>query len=596
MANRNGRGNAMRDVVDSITCGEPRRIIKPAVWNTVAQLAWFLPFVCLVLIVNRMFGFYATGLLDAGTLWLLWSAMVACFVLSLAVENVACKVTFRGGYDAGAAGRVRLAEHIRKLPLGKLDAKGAGPIATTMMDDFSRVETGMTHLLPQAVSASVAALVAAVALCLIDWRMGLALFVGLPLALAVLTIARELQERAERRLRAAKVEQTSRLQEYLRGMRVIKAYHLQGASFATLAKACGNYRDACTANEAAAGSLGSVTEALLRSGLACMTFVGVYLASGGRLGLDEFALFLLVGTRAFEPLAVALASWPELMACAAAGRRIIGLLEEEEMPGEADAPTGHDISFEHVSFGYGKNEVLHDVSLSMGAGRLTALVGPSGSGKSTILRLASRFWDPQSGCVLLGGVDERTMDPERLLAQMAVVFQDVYLFQDTIEANIRYGCANATREDVEHAARTARCYDFIQALPQGFDTVVGEGGSTLSGGERQRVSIARALLKDAPIVLLDEATSALDPQNEAEVQEAIGELVRGRTVVVIAHRLRTVVDADAIYVIDGGHVAESGTHASLLAQGGLYARLWKVQTDPQYKSPSRAGAADGRDE
>ncbi|MCI7438302.1 MAG: ABC transporter ATP-binding protein/permease [Coriobacteriaceae bacterium] len=585
----------MRDIIESITCGEPRRIVKPVIWSTVAQLAWFLPFVCLVLIVERMFGFYATDVLDGDALWLLWATMAVGFALSLVVENIACRMTFRGGYDAGAAGRARLAEHIRKLPLGKLDARGTGSVATTMMDDFSRVETGMTHLLPQTISAAIAALVTAGALCFVDWRMGLALFVGLPLALAVLAAARGLQKHAERHLSAAKVEQTSRLQEYLRGMRVIKAYRLQGSNFAALARACEGYRDACVANEAAVGSLGGVAEALLRSGLACMTFAGACLVVGGGLGPAEFALFLLVGTRALEPLDVALTSWPELQACAAAGQRIVELLGEPEMPGEARAPIGHDIALEHVSFSYGGNEVLHDVSLKMGAGRLTALVGPSGSGKSTILRLAARFWDPQAGRVLIGGVDARSVQPDSLLSQMAVVFQDVYLFQDTVEANIRYGRSDATHEEVVRAAKAAHCYDFIQALPKGFDTIVGEGGSTLSGGERQRISIARALLKDAPIVLLDEATSALDPENKAEVQEAIGALVRGRTVVVIAHRLRTVVDADAIYVIEGGRVAESGTHMSLLAQGGLYARLWEIQTDLdtwRENSPHEDAASD----
>ena len=507
----------MRGIIEAITCGEPRRIARPAFWNTIAQLVWFLPFICLVLIVDCMFGFYATGGLSNSELWLAWAGMVACFVLALAVENIACKVTFRSGYAVGAEGRTSLAEHIRS-------------IATTMMNDFSLVETGMTHLLAQAISAGVVALVTTGALCLLDWRMGLALFVGLPLSLAITAVAQGLQNRAERRLAATRMEQTTRIQEYLRGMRAIKAHHLQGASFTTLAKACEDYRDACMANESATGSLGAVSEAILRSGLACMTLAGVYLLAGGSLDPTGFSLFLLVGTRAFEPLAVVLTSWPELQRCAAAGRRIMSLLGEPEMPGESDAPEECSISFDHVSFGY-------------------------------------------------DGLDERSINPEHLLSRVSIVFQDVYLFQDTIEANIRYGRANATHEEVVQAAKAARCHDFIMELPNGYDTVIGEGGSTLSGGERQRISIARALLKDAPIVLLDEATSALDSENEAEVQAAMGTLAQGRTVVAIAHRLRTVTRADAIYVIDSGRVAESGTHESLLAKGGTYAKLWGLQTD-----------------
>ena len=227
----------MRGIIEAITCGEPRRIARPAFWNTIAQLVWFLPFICLVLIVDCMFGFYATGGLSNSELWLAWAGMVACFVLALAVENIACKVTFRSGYAVGAEGRTSLAEHIRKLPLGKLEGKGAGGIATTMMNDFSLVETGMTHLLAQAISAGVVALVTTGALCLLDWRMGLALFVGLPLSLAITAVAQGLQNRAERRLAATRVEQTTRIQEYLRGTRATKAHQLLVASFTTLSKA-----------------------------------------------------------------------------------------------------------------------------------------------------------------------------------------------------------------------------------------------------------------------------------------------------------------------------------------------------------------------
>ncbi|MMZ59447.1 Lipid A export ATP-binding/permease protein MsbA [compost metagenome] len=249
------------------------------------------------------------------------------------------------------------------------------------------------------------------------------------------------------------------------------------------------------------------------------------------------------------------------------------------MPGDRQPPGGHDIELKQVTFSYRDKVVLKDVSVRIPAGSFTALVGPSGSGKSTILRLIARFYDPDRGTVTMGGEDIRGMDPEALLRKVSMVFQDVYLFQDTIANNIRFGCSDATCEDIEAAARMACCHDFIMKLPNGYDTLVGEGGCTLSGGEKQRISIARAMLKDAPVVLLDEATASLDPENEAEIQKAIDRLVHGRTVIVIAHRLKTVRSADQIVVLNNGQITEQGCHDELLSRNGLYARLWKRQQE-----------------
>lgn len=364
-------------------------------------------------------------------------------------------------------------------------------------------------------------------------------------------------------------------------MRIIKSYNMQGDNFEKLKKACTDYRDACIKVEGGIGPLNLVAAAFLRSGLSLMTVVGVFLVTGGTLTVPDFALFLLIGTRVFDPLAVAIMNYSELMMCGMSGERICTLLDEPEMAGGGDAPSEHEIRFDHVSFGYGEKEVLHDVSARLEPGTMTAVVGPSGSGKSTLLRLIARFYDPTSGKVLLGGVDEKDIEPEKLMKNISMVFQDVYLFQDTVANNIRYGKEDATQEEIENAARLANCYDFIMQMPDGFDTMIGESGSTLSGGEKQRISIARAILKNAPVVLLDEATSSLDPENEAQIQQAISRLVQGRTVVVIAHRLKTVVGADTILVLDQGRIVEQGTHEQLLTQNGLYAKLWNLQTSTE---------------
>ena len=252
-------------------------------------------------------------------------------------------------------------------------------------------------------------------------------------------------------------------------------------------------------------------------------------------------------------------------------------MNEPEMQGSKEAPESGDITFYHVSFGYQKKQVLHDVSVTLRKNTLTALVGPSGSGKSTMLKLCARFYDPQQGQVLFNGVDMKTLEPESLMSHISMVFQDVYLFQDTIRNNIRFGKTDATDEEIEAAARKACCHDFIMRLPKGYDTQVGEGGCTLSGGEKQRISIARAILKEAPVVLLDEATASLDPENEVEVQRAINTLIEGRTVIVIAHRLKTIKNADNIIVLEEGRIAEQGKHQELLNNKGLYAKLWNIQ-------------------
>lgn len=571
----------MKQLFNNITCNEPKRLVKPVIWNALANLSNLLPFWCLAYIVSQLYGYFTDGTLNQTSLWMAWGGMAVCFIVTWLLENIACKLTYRDGYAASADGRVKLAEHIRKLPLGFLMDRDSGEIGNTMMNDFSRTESAMTHILPQIISGGIMAVVASVVLFIADWRMGLAMFAGFPISLLIMFGMRGLERRLDTQLSTARVQQANRLQEYLYGMRIIKSYNMQGENFDKLYKACTDYRDACIKVEGGLGPLNLVATAFLRSGLSLMTVVGVFLVTGGTLTVPDFALFLLVGTRVFDPLAVAIMNYSELMMSSMSGERICKLLNEPEMAGAKDAPASHDIYFDHVSFGYGEREVLHDVTARLKPGTMTAIVGPSGSGKSTMLRLISRFYDPSSGRVLFGGVDEQEIEPEKLMKNISMVFQDVYLFQDTVANNIGYGKENATREEIETAAKMANCYDFIMQMPQGFDTMIGEGGSTLSGGEKQRISIARAILKNAPVVLLDEATSSLDPENEAEIQQAISRLVQNRTVVVIAHRLKTVVGADSILVLDNGRIVEQGNHNQLLTQHGLYAKLWDLQTSSE---------------
>lgn len=453
----------------------------------------------------------------------------------------------------------------------------------------------MAQTAGQLVGGIVASALVLVGFLFLDWRMAAATFAALPATGLLLWLTSGLERRVSKGHLGSKVEMANRFGEYVAGMRAIRSYRLQGQGFERLERAVGALMRNSIRIEGVLGPLYLTAVALTKSGLALIAVTGVYLILGGALSVPLFALFLFVGTRVFDPLAGALMRLGEWRRAVLSGERVMAVMDEPAMTGEegvADAPPAPPaarapdtvaaspapaLTFERVSFGYGDRPVLSNLSFSLAAGSLTALVGASGSGKSTVLKLIARFYDPQGGRVCLGGVDARTMEPERLLQSISMVFQDVYLFQDSIGNNIRYGRQDATQEEVEAAAKAACCHGFISALPDGYDTPVGEGGSTLSGGEKQRVSIARAILKDAPVILLDEATASLDPENEADVQRAIGALVEGRTIVTVAHRLKTVAQADLIIVLDKGRIVEQGRHEALYAASGLYTRLWDLQ-------------------
>ena len=570
-----------RNAVYCVTTGHPKKIVRSVILTVLANFGNLIPVGFLTLAVLSLYSYFggASEVLDLRHLWTVWGATGIAAVVLYFLELAANHATYYGGYAAGAQGRVDLAEHIRKLPLGYLMSKDPGELGNTMMNDFSLIEDALTHTLPQLIGGAITAVLGILGMCCIDWRLGLALFAGLPVTVVILLLVQTLDKKRGAAHVAAKVEQTNRLQEYLTGMKVIKAYNLGGSNFTKLTRAFRNFMTESIKLEAVSGPFYLVAISFLQAGVSFVTMTGVWLLSGGKVDISVFVMFLFMGNRIFEPLAGAITQLPVFVYKKAAGERIVDLMDDPVMAGDGDAPAQHEIVFDHVSFGYGEKEILHDVSAEFRPGTMTAIVGPSGSGKSTMLKLIARFYDPQSGTVCFGGVDETAIDPEKLMSKISVVFQDVYLFQDTIEANIRYGKENATHEEIVAAAKLARCHEFIMKLPDGYQTMVGEGGSTLSGGEKQRISIARAILKNAPVLLLDEATSSLDPENELDVQHALEALVKGRTVVMIAHKLKTVAGADQILVLDQGKIVERGTHAELLQKDGLYAHLWNGQQE-----------------
>ena len=567
------------NAIKNITIGHTERLYKPVGYTMLTNLVNIVPFCLSIEAIRIIFSaFDGSGQpIDTTRLWWIFGIMAVYMLVMALAERASYRANFRGAYEMSASGRLSLAEHLRKLSLGFLSKRDPGDLSSMLVTDFMMAETGISHHLPQLMGAIVMPVLAFASLVWIDWRMAVSMFAALPLALLVLWASTKAQRKLSGRQIQAKINAGNRLEEYLQGIRVMKAYNLIGDRFVRLRDAFEELRRACIRQEALLGPFVLLSITLVRAGLTMMVLCGTYFLLVGQLSILVFVLFLVVGSRVFDPLTSALTNFTEFRYFSIAGGRILSLMNEPEMKGEQQSPAAGDIRFEHVSFAYQDKEVLHDINITLPKNSLTALVGPSGSGKSTVMKLCARFYDPQKGCIFFNGVPMNEINPESLMSHISMVFQDVYLFQDTIRNNIRFGKTDATEEEIIAAAKKACCHDFIMRLPKGYDTLVGEGGCTLSGGEKQRVSIARAILKDAPIILLDEATASLDPENELEVQKAIDSLIKGRTVIAIAHRLKTIKDADQIIVLDNGRIKEEGTHDDLVRNEGLYAHLWNIQ-------------------
>ncbi len=567
------------NAIKNITIGHTERLYKSVGYTMLANLVNIVPFCLSIEAVRIIFSaFDESGQpLTIARLWYIFGVMVVYMLFMVLAERASYRANFREAYEMSASGRLSLAEHLRKLSLGFLSKRDPGDLSSMLITDFMMAETGISHHLPQLMGAVVMPVLAFASLVWIDWKMAVSMFAALPLAMLVLWAGTSVQKKLSGRQIQAKINAGNRLEEYLQGIRVMKAYNLLGNRFIRLRDAFAQLRRACIRQEALLGPFVLLSITIVRAGLTMMVLCGTYLLLGGELSLLVFVLFLVVGSRVFDPLTSALTNFTEFRYFSIAGGRILFLMNEPEMKGERQSPMTGDIQFEHVSFAYQDKEVLQDISMTLPKNSLTALVGPSGSGKSTVMKLCARFYDPQKGRILFNGVPMNEINPESLMSYISMVFQDVYLFQDTIRNNIRFGKTDATEEEIIAAAKKACCHDFIMRLPLGYDTMVGEGGCTLSGGEKQRISIARAILKDAQIILLDEATASLDPENEVEVQKAIDTLIKGRTVIAIAHRLKTIKEADQIIVLNNGQIKEEGTHETLMQAEGLYAQLWDIQ-------------------
>ncbi|MBX3482470.1 ABC transporter ATP-binding protein [Phenylobacterium sp.] len=473
--------------------------------------------------------------------------------------------------------RLAVARRMSQLPLGYFSERRSGEAKTLVIDEPERLELIIAHGLPEGVSAIATWIAVSVWLFALDWRMALAAVVMTPIAFALLILSMVRGAKHAAAYQAAGVRMNASIVEYLAGMPVVKVFNRAGESFAETSEAVRDYAAIETRWAKESLPLASTFYALVLANIVVILPVGLILLRTGTLSLPTLLLFVILGATYSQPLLRLFSQFHTLAHVSMGSMKVAELLAAEPQAdtGRRVALEGRDIVFDKVAFAYGEHDVLHDVSFTARAGEVTALVGPSGSGKTTIAGLVARFRDVRQGRVTIGGMDVREIGLDQLMDTVAFVFQDTFLFSDTIAANIRFGAPAATDAEVEAAARAARAHEFISALPDGYATHLGEQGRSLSGGERQRLAIARAILKDAPIVVLDEATAFADPDNEAAIQDAIGALTAGRTLVVVAHRLHTVAAADQILVVDGGRIVERGRHDDLVATGGLYARLWR---------------------
>lgn len=554
-------------------------IIAAAVYN----LCLMFPVGLLMMLVQELLLAIENGesLLGKNAAGYLVGAIVL-FLLIFVAQWVQYNKTYTAAYEESANRRVVLAEKMRRLPLSFFGEKDIADLTTTIMGDCTALEKTFSNAIPMLFGTIAMFIIISIGLLVTDYRMGLCVLLPVPAATLILLAARRSQQKAEVENMQAKRVTYDGVQEYLETIQELKSSSREEQYLEQLKGKLDKVEKCSLKNEIIPGSALAAAQFVVRFGLVAVLLVGGMLVAEGTLSIPMFLFFIIVAGRIYDPFSSCFMLLAEIFSAMVSVKR---MKEMEATPVQSGEPVcsneGYEIEFRDVVFSYkkenDKEQVLSGVSFVAKQGEVTALVGPSGSGKSTVSKLAARFWDVDSGVITLGGADISKVEPEILLKNFAIVFQDVLLFDESVMENIRLGRKDATDEEVRAAARAAQCEEFIERLPEGYNTNIGENGSFLSGGERQRISIARALLKNAPVVLLDEATASMDAESETLVQEALATLLTGKTVLVIAHRMRTVANADKVVVLEGGKVAEQGAPDELLHKDGVYARLYAAQ-------------------
>jgi ATP-binding cassette subfamily B protein len=536
--------------------------------------------VVLMLPVGLMF-FLVKDLMEGNPLdtWGYVWKIAACLVAIAVMEFFKYNKQFTSVYLESGRRRISLAEKLRRLPLSYFGKKDLADLTSTIMADAATIETGTSHWVPELIGSMISTTLIGISLFFFDWRMALAAVWVIPIAISIVLFSSRFQNRFNRRSSQAKVALADSIQEGLEAFQDIRANDAESKYLQGLWPRIDLVEKRAIQAELGVAIFVLSGQMILKLGIATIALVGAILLSAGSLDVLTLFMFLLVASRLYDPMSGSLINLGAAVSLGVQCERMDEILNHPEQRGEESlSNNGYDIEFKDVRFAYDTSEtVLDGVSFTAKQGEVTALIGPSGSGKTTISRLASRFWDIPSGTITVGGMDISKIDPETLMSLYSIVFQDVTLFNNTVLENIRIGRKDATDEEVIAAARLAHVDVFAEKLPQGWNTMIGENGSELSGGERQRISIARAFLKDAPIILMDEATASLDVENETFIQESLSRLVKDKTVIIIAHRMRTVAGADKIVVLKEGQVDECGTPAALTASGGFYKRMRDIQ-------------------
>ena len=549
-------------------------MIKAFVSVTISDLVLMVPISMLYFLVED----YMNGTLAGKGMFYLAGCLIS-MVLIAVTTYIQYNATFLSTYVESGVRRITLAEKLRKIPLSFFGKKDLSDLTSTIMADCAMMETASSHFIPELVGACISTTLVAIGLFFFDWRMAIAALWVLPVSFAIVICSEKVQDKLNKKQMDYKMACADGIQEGLESVRDLQAYNYQDDYMNGLDTKIHAVEKHAIVTELGMALFVGSAQMILKLGIATVALTGGYLLASGKIDIITFFMFLMVVSRIYDPMQVSLQNVAAINAAGVQSDRLDEILSHDVQEGTTVLDNkGYDIEFKNVGFSYDTKEtVLKNVSFVAKQGEVTALIGPSGGGKTTVSRLASRFWEVDCGTITVGGMDISRIDPETLMSLYSIVFQDVTLFNNTVMENIRIGKKDATDEEVIQAAKLAHCDEFIKKLSKGYDTVIGENGSELSGGERQRISIARAFLKDAPIILLDEATASLDVDNETFIQESLSRLIKDKTVMIIAHRMRTVANADKIVVLKDGVVAESGSPAEFEKQNGIYKGMVNTQ-------------------